>query len=117
MYGYEAQMGGLGGLAAQVPGGDRYFGSAMMIPPNASALISGPAFGTTLPYNEAPGFGVATPAVRQVDKGPGVGHSPVRDLLDWHSSPAIWVLGLVLLLYAWLHVSVRASASAAGRLG
>ena len=109
MYGVEAQSGGVGGLLAQTPYPDQYLGAALRIRPNAAALVGGPAYGTVLPYGLGGGEGVAT---RQVDKAPSAMGPSWRDILDWHSNPAPWVLLGILLLYAWLHVSIKASGSA-----
>jgi hypothetical protein len=115
MYGLESGVSGLGGLAAQQPGGDRFLPAALAIRPRATPLIGGPSSsGVMLPYSGI-GDQVATPVVSAggtaVEVPPDrLADSGWRHLLDWHNSPAPWILLGLLLLYGWLHVSVRASA-------
>jgi hypothetical protein len=112
MYGVEAQASGGGGLAARTPYQVGTYGADLGINPTAAALTGGPANGTLLPYNLGGNEGVALPVVgaggRAVDRPANPVGSSWRELMDWHSSPALWILLMMLGLYAWLHVSVHA---------
>jgi hypothetical protein len=110
MYGVEAAT-GLGGLAAQQPGGDVFLPAALRIRPQGSALIGGPPQSGTLLPSTTIGDMVALPTV---SAGGGQVEQPTdrqlggwQAILDWHSSPAPWILGMLLILYAWLHAAHR----------
>jgi hypothetical protein len=108
MYGVEAAT-GAGGLAATAPAGYLGLGRALAIRPMGSALIGGPpqtgvmlpssGIGdqTALPIVSMSGGSVETPAGRQL--------AGWQQILDWHSSPAPWVLLAILGLYFWSHMS------------
>jgi len=121
MYGYEAQSGGTyGGLAAQTPFTDIYFPQVLgQSTSGTTPLIggAGPSGENILPY---------TSLADQVSTGPTAGGgmnssgtaattSPALQqphwstILDFHNSPAPWILLGILLLYGWIHVSVRAN--------
>ncbi len=109
MYGVEAQSMGSGGLAAQAPYPDRYLASAVGIS-SARNLMGGIGYGVggnTLPYSLPLQTDVALP----VQQAPvGAQKQGWQSVLDWHNSPAAWILAAILLLYGWLHLSVRARA-------
>lgn len=108
MYGVEAAS-GAGGLAATAPAGYLGLGRAMGIRPHGSALIGGPPqTGVMLPSS---GIGDQT-ALPIVSLGGGAVEQPagrqlggVMALLDWHNSPAPYVLLAILGLYLWSHLS------------
>jgi hypothetical protein len=118
MYGIEEAT-GLGGLAAQAPGGNQFMPQAMRISSAGSGIIAGPvigrggaglpqSFGST-PLGGPPsvswgGGSVQRPASQQLGSW--------REILDWHNSPAGWVLLLILAIYAWTHLSFRARGAA-----
>jgi hypothetical protein len=117
MYGVEANSRGRGGLAAGAPGGDVFFPSALGIRPTSSAIIGGPPqSGVLLPFSgdnnlmSAPptvgsgGSAVETPVSRQQNHWSAV--------LDFHNSTAPWILIGILVLYGWIHLSVRAGGRA-----
>lgn len=113
MYGLEATT-GLGGLAATAPAGYIGLGRTLSIHPTASALVGGPPqSGVMLPTSAATNPMTALPVVS--GDGSAVSHpahqmvSSWRQILDWHNSPAPWILVAILTLYAWQHASVRAS--------
>jgi hypothetical protein len=114
MYGVEAQASGGGGLAARTPYQVSTMGADLGIHPTSAALVGGPGNGVLLPYALGSGEAVALPVIgaggRAVDRPPSP-MSSWREVMDWHSSPALWVLILILALYAWLHVSIKASVS------
>jgi hypothetical protein len=114
VYGIEGDT-GLGGLAAQVPGGDRYLPAALGIRPTAGPLI-GQAWETGMVLPNVPAAAmigsVAMPVVSA--GGQAVEHPPGRlipgelgSLVDFHNSPLPWLILAALLLYGWLHVSLR----------
>jgi hypothetical protein len=108
MYGVEAAS-SAAGLAATAPAGYLGLQRALAIRPMGSALIGGPPqSGIMLP---AAGIGDQT-ALPIVSMGGGAVESPAgrqlggwRAVLDWHSSPAPWVLLAILGLYFWSHMS------------
>lgn len=118
MYGVEAQSSGGGGLAAQAPS-DLYFGAALGIQNQASAVTgTPPTTGVNLPFSAAgeiqtptafgssgPGMEPTTPVSRQQPHWSSV--------FDFHNSVAPWILLGILVLYGWLHASVRAKAGPA----
>lgn len=114
MYGVEAASSGqVGGLAAQVPGGDLYYPQAAAIH-NVSTDIQGapPFTGSPLAISGAGGvqnpvaIGNMAPPATPV----GQQHASWSTVLDFHNSVAPWILIAILFLYGWLHVSVRAKA-------
>jgi hypothetical protein len=125
MYGVEAQATGLGGLAAQAPR-DLYFGGALGIAsPDSGVVGTPPSGGVAMPYSaqgatlgptsfgggvvNASGTAVHTPVSQQ--------HTSWSSVLDFHNSVAPWILIGILVLYGWLHASVRAKAGAGKRVG
>ena len=113
MYGIEATT-GLGGLAATAPAGYAALSRTLAIRPMASALAGGPPqSGTVLPADGPVNTQTALPIVSaggsSVEHDPGLIVDDWRQILDWHNSPAPWILAGILLLYTWQHVSVRAS--------
>jgi hypothetical protein len=112
MYGVEAQSAGSGGLMARTPYNVPTMGGDVGIRNGGIDQPGSPGNGTLLPYALGGGAAVATPVVgaggRAVDR-PASPMSSWREVMDWHSSPALWVLVMVLALYAWLHVSIHAS--------
>ncbi len=124
MYGFEAQTSGVGGLASQAPA-DVYFPQALGIT-NVQSSVAGtpPSTGVVLPNNAAgeiltplafqgttsPMSGTAAPS-GQASTVPGVPVSQQQahwsSVLDFHNSVAPWVLLGILLLYGWIHLSVR----------
>lgn len=117
MYGVEAEGRGLGGLAAQAPGGNRYFGASMrMAHDPAVPIIGGAGPAGVLGF---PGSIATLTAKPQVSGGGDSVEHPVHEMhphwstvLDFHNSPAPYILIGLLALYAWVHVSIRASGSA-----
>lgn len=118
MYGYEAQSAGDGGLAAKTPYADLYFPQAAGINSGTSGQIggAGPTSNSPLPYT-ALGDQIGTgPMAGLGMNGSGTAATtPVSQMqnhwssvLDFHNSPAPWILAGILLLYGWIHVSVRA---------
>jgi hypothetical protein len=110
MYGVEAAT-GLGGLAAQAPAGNVFLASALRIRPRGSALIGGPPqTGVLLPFSSI-GDQTALPVVsgtgQAVEVPAGRMLSDWRQILDFHNSPAPWILIGVLILYGWLHAGYR----------
>jgi hypothetical protein len=118
VYGVEAQSGG-GGLAARTPYLVSTMGSDLSIVNGGIDQPGSPLNGQLLPNSLAGGAQVAPPMVgaggRAVDRPSNPVGSHWRELLDWHSSPALWVLLFLLVLYAWLHVSIKASVSGGRR--
>jgi hypothetical protein len=110
MYGIEANT-GAGGLAAQLPYPDRFLSQAAAINGGAS-LIAGAGYGGVAgsPYDAPINNRVALPAQQAPQYAQKQGW---QQILDWHNNPAAWILGLILLLYGWLHLSVRARAGSA----
>lgn len=116
MYGVEAATSGAGGLAAQAPP-DVYFPQALAIA-NVTGGIAGapPDSGVALPYSAQGGvqtptsFGGAMPApVAPVSQQ----QSHWSSVLNFHGSPAPWILLGILILYGWLHASARVKAGPA----
>lgn len=107
MYGVEANT-GAGGLAAQLPYPDRYLGQAVSIAGSGS-LIGGVGYGgvANLPYDAPLQNRVSLPSQQAPQYAQKKGW---QQILDWHDNPAVWILALILLLYGWLHLSVRARA-------
>jgi hypothetical protein len=110
MYGVEADT-GLGGLIAQAPGGNRFLPAALRIRPQGSALIGGPPQSGTLMPASTLGDQTALPVISAgggaVESDPARQVGGWRQILDFHNSPAPWILGMILLLYAWLHAGQR----------
>lgn len=120
MYGVEAQATGGGGLAAQAPP-DVYFPGVLSQSANEQPQIGGPPRGgVTLPYTD---IGSQTPQGLMASSSGAVSNNgqavriPVSQqmtnwssVLDFHNSPAPWILIGILVLYGWLHLSVRANA-------
>jgi hypothetical protein len=113
MYGVEAQSSGGGGLAARTPYQVSTMGTNLGISSGGIDQPGSPLNGQLLPNSLAGGAQVAPPMVgaggRAVDRPANPVGSHWREIMDWHSSPALWVLVLILMLYAWLHVSIHAS--------
>lgn len=109
MYGIEAQSSGGGGLAAQTPYPDMFLGGATGILASPRSIV-GTGIGSTGPYDMPMNTQVSLPS-RQA---PVVAQQQGwRAILDWHNSPAVWILALILLYYGWIHFSVRARAGRA----
>lgn len=123
MYGIEEASGGKGGLAAQAPAGNIYLGRTLGIVPTASALVSGaPQNGSVLPNNAPINDQVALPVVNadgsiQPTQHPSTLVNNWRQVLDFHNSPTPWILIGILVLYGWVHASVRAGRVASVRVG
>jgi hypothetical protein len=123
MYGVEAAT-GLGGLAAQAPGGNQFLPQALRISSVRSGMIGGPVVGgsSVLPqsFNAPAGSGFG-PQISSdgtsVEQSPGLSLGSWRDVLDWHNSAAPWVLVGILIIYGWTHVSFRARGAADLGLG
>lgn len=110
MYGLEAGSTGLGGLAATAPAGYAALSRAMAIRPRGSALIGGPpSTGVLLPYtgvgDSPPSLPINTPTSVEVPAGRML--NDWRQALDFHNSPAPWILLMILVLYSWLHAGHR----------
>jgi hypothetical protein len=123
MYGVEAQSRGGGGLAAQTPFQDIYFPQALAIAGQGQAVIggAGPGGGGSqgvLPYTNIGDQVAGGPMAGAGMNGSGTAATmPVSQIqnhwssvLDFHNSPAPWILLGILVLYGWLHLSVRANA-------
>jgi hypothetical protein len=108
------------GVAAVPPAGDLYFGEAL--------ALSTPGEGQPGGYQSNPGTGLHFHPIAQEtsplmfgEASPG-GEAAVpphelrvagwKEVLDWRHSPAPWVLGLLLVMYGWLHVSANVKARA-----
>lgn len=111
MYGYEEQT-GLGGLAAQAPVYPNA-GSGLMIRSPGAMIIGDTTApdGQTLPYQLSRG---ALGGPVSISAGGGaVTQNPAnqigswREILDWHNSPAPWVLLMLLFVYGYVHVSYK----------
>jgi hypothetical protein len=113
MYGVEASSSGGGGLAAQAPVYP-YLGADMAIAPNTTPLVGGRSQSGAVVFgsvgNQVAGKPMVSPGGGAVEQPTGTMMSSWRQVLDWHNSPAPWILLLILVLYGWLHVSVHASA-------
>jgi hypothetical protein len=119
VYGVEPQQSGVGGLAAQAPP-DVYFPQALGIS-NTQPIIASPQIdGTTAPFF-GPSINAQQPSSLMSTGGPAASGQSVRipvsqmqshwsSILDFHNSPGPWFLIALLVLYGWLHVSVRARA-------
>jgi hypothetical protein len=123
MYGYEA-AGGLGGVAARaIP--NPYMGRTLSIrDPGAMIVGDNPSIGGGIDATTAPGFllspsgpggvvqvsadggSVEQPAGRQLDSW--------RQVLDFHNSPAPWILFALLFVYGYVHVSYKRGRAAIG---
>lgn len=119
MYGFEAQDGGsFGGLAAQTPFSDIYFPQALGIsaPTPQIGGAGAPSGGSILPYTNIGDQLASGPMAGMGMNGSGTAattpvslqNSHWSSVLDFHNSPAPWILIGILLLYGWIHVSVRA---------
>jgi hypothetical protein len=110
MYGVEAAT-GLGGLAAQAPAGNVFLAQALRIRPRGSALVGGPPQTGVLMPSSTIGDQVALPVVSgtgaAVEVPAGRMVNDWRQLLDFHNSPAPWILLGILILYGWLHAGYR----------
>jgi hypothetical protein len=117
VYGVEPAT-GLGGLMAQAPPNPYGARSAGIRSPGADR-IGAPTIGSVsgLPYNLSPmtpsgyppqvsssGMQIERPANQQVGGW--------REILDFHNSPAPWILIAILFIYAWTHLSYRARGTA-----
>ena len=99
---------------AQAPAADAYLARSMLINPSGGIVSgqqgppSGQIYGSignqvaSAPMVSAGGGSVQQPSSTMM--------SSWRQVLDWHNSPAPWILALILILYGWLHISVGASA-------
>jgi hypothetical protein len=125
VYGLESNT-GLGGVAAQAPGGDVYLGRVLGIQPRAGALVSQGAGRNGLAYFNPAVAMIGNPSIpAAVSASGGSVERPAwqmltgnwRNLLDFHSSPLPWLVLATLVLYGWLHVSVRAGKRARFSLG
>jgi hypothetical protein len=110
MYGIEAQATGSGGLMAQTPYPDMFLPGAMAVGVSPRSLVGTGLGGNAGPYDMPINTTVAVP----VAQAPmGAQQQGWRSVLDWHNSPAIWILAMILLLYGWLHFSLAAKAGRA----
>jgi hypothetical protein len=106
MYGLEAGVTGLGGLAATAPAGYTSLPRTLAIRPRGSALIGGPP--QTGVLMAASGIGdqaalpITTPSSVEVPAGRML--PDWRQAFDFHNSPAPWILIAILVLYGWLHI-------------
>lgn len=115
MYGIEEGT-GLGGLAAQAPGGNIYAGRALGIRSVMGGVRGGPIIGgpSVLPqsFGQAGGAGghgiQVSGSGTAVERPAGQQIGSWREILDFHNSPAPWVLIAILIIYAWTHASYRA---------
>lgn len=116
MYGYEAAT-GLGGLAARAPA-NPYFAQALTIRDPGSMVVGEPAT-----RGGAPGMavgsmggqgGIVSAGGGAVIQNPANQLGSWREILDWHNSPAPWILLLLLLVYGYVHVSYRRGRVSAG---
>jgi hypothetical protein len=107
MYGVEAAT-GLGGIAAQVPGGDRYLPATLAMA-RGGRILAGQGPGS-LPYGLDAGGRVGQAVSitgTSVDTPPAQQAGGWRQILDWHSSPAPWILLLLLVHHAWSSAAIR----------
>jgi hypothetical protein len=114
VYGVESQTVGLGGVAAQAPP-DIYFPQAIAISSGYSGIVGTPGpSGSSLPQGVYPGAGLSEGmATSEVAQTPlGQNQTSWTSIFDFHNSVAPWILLAVLILYGWLHISVRASGRA-----
>lgn len=125
MYGVEAQSSGGGGLAARTPYQDPYFGQAIGIQNPTIPLIGAPPTNESLLPDQSLGRMAATPYIGPATNGSGTAATvppaqmqPTwRSVLDFHNSPAPWILIGLLLLFGWLHISVSARGGRQARAG
>lgn len=109
MYGYTEALGG-GGLAAVAP----------LSSPAASGLIirspGSMVIGQQATRGGAPGMAVGAmgdfggpvaPGGGAVTTNPANQLSSWRQILDFHNSPAPWVLLMLLFVYGYVHISYR----------
>lgn len=120
MYGYEAVT-GLGGLAAQAPPNPRLASTLQIRSPGAMIIgdpTTGAGEGQVLPFSLSNGPAGGPVAVSwtggAVTQDPSNALSSWRQILDWHNSPAPWVLLLILAVYGYVHVSYRRGRAAVG---
>jgi len=110
MYGIE-EITGRGGLGARPSGGAAFLAANARGMNRTAALIGGPSqTGIAMPVRTI-GSQVALP---QVASGGGQVEHPAenlladwRQVLDFHNSPAPWILAMLLAIYAWTHISYR----------
>jgi len=110
MYGVE-EITGRGGLAGRPSGGPGFLGANLRGMNSSAALIGGPSqSGIAMPVRTI-GSQVALP---QVSGGGGQVEHPAanlladwRQILDFHNSPAPWILIMLLAIYGWTHVAAR----------
>lgn len=116
MYGVEEQT-GLGGLAARAPAYPRA-GSGLMIRSPGAMIIGDTTApdGQVLPYQLGRGAlgGPVSLSGSAVTHDPSTQLGSWREILDWHNSPAPWVLLLMLAVYGYVHVSYRRGRVSAG---
>jgi len=120
MYGFEEVDGGAyGGVAAQTPFPDVYFPEVLRMSGDSSTPLiggAGPTGANILPYtslgDQVPGSAMP-PSMNASGTAATVPVSGLQNhwssVLDFHNSPAPWILIGILLLYGWIHVSVRGS--------
>lgn len=122
MYGYEAAT-GLGGLAAQAPTNPYLSRSLSIREPGAMIIGGNQSIGGGVDSITAPGFllGAGQGGVPQVSWDGGSVEQPMsrqtnswRQILDFHNSPAPWVLLLILAIYGYVHVSYKKGRVSAG---
>lgn len=109
MYGVE-EISGLGGLAAQASNPSM---AGLVIHSPGSMVVGHPAFrGGTPGMTVGAMGGMGGPVAVSLD-GSSVTTNPAnqvsswRQILDWHNSPAPWVLLLILVVYGWSHVAYK----------
>lgn len=109
MYGYE-EVQGLGGLAAQASNPSL---AGLVIRSPGSMVIGDQAFRGGAPAMSVGAMGgMGGPIAISLD-GSAVTTNPAnqvsswRQILDWHNSPAPWILLLLLLVYGWSHVAYK----------
>lgn len=110
MYGVEEQT-GLGGLGARPAGVGAHFAANARAMNRTAPLVGGPdQSGVAIP-SRGIGTMVALPQIAgsgmQVEAHPDRLLQSWRAVLDFHNSPAPWILAGLLLIYAWTHVSYR----------
>lgn len=114
MYGYESgSSGGLGGLIARAQPNQYTAADLTIMDPGAMIIGDNtaiPGVGSV----SSPGFllGPGMGGVPSVSLGGGAVTQPMstqvsswRQILDFHNSPAPWVLLMILLVYGYVHVS------------
>lgn len=112
MYGVEEQS-GLGGLGARTTAGSSFFGANSRAMNRSAPLVGGPdqsgvaipsrGLGTmvALPQVSSSGMQVEAPAAQLLQNW--------RAVLDFHNSPAPWILIGLLAIYGWTHLSYATS--------